>query len=248
MTPEVQEVLFDTRLRWRVRNAKNVDEAMAALRLEWEGFNNVTNAELRPAVEEYLTHAQPLSFANIGRANVETGLDRLAQSKKWETNSPITRALLGPSENVRRNQANVRKSAEDRRARAAYDRSRLSSSNQAGVDPVIDFDPFIESKVDADGNIHMDDVSETLIKSAGVKIAESILQALNNALMRNGISTPFEQNLDRRARESLSVSVETVKDAIRDYGEATGEKISGLLAAFPSAAGGVQPGSVRGGF
>jgi hypothetical protein len=247
MTPEIQELLFDTRLRWRVRNAETVDEAMVELRKEWEGFNNVTNAEFRPAVEEYLGHAQPLTFANLGRANVDTDPGRLAESKKWETNSPITRALLGPSKNVRRTQANVRKGAERRRSIAAFDRSRLSGSNVKGVDPIIDFDPFIESQVDENGNIQIGAAAAILFKAGGVKIAESILQSLNNMLMRNGRSTPFEPNLGKRTVESLSVSVQTVKDAIIEYGDATNENMSGLLRMFGSTSGGVEPGTVRGG-
>ena len=98
-TPEVQDAMFNKIATDAISGPKTMEGKMAALRGQWEGFKNVSDAQLSAAITAY-QNGSPLDLNNLQRGEVTrlySGQNAIAAQQDYQANrtqNPAA-ALLG---------------------------------------------------------------------------------------------------------------------------------------------------------
>jgi len=69
-SPEVQDAMFAHRISWRLGKSSSMEGKVKQLRLEWDGFNRVPDADLVRAIEAF-QQGTPIEETTLGNAVTE---------------------------------------------------------------------------------------------------------------------------------------------------------------------------------
>lgn len=210
-TPEVQDAMFNKIASDAISGPKTMEGKMAALRGQWEGFKNVSDAQLSAAITAY-QNGSPLDLNNLQRGQV-TGLYsgdpvidaqrqyQAAQAQNPAVNPTAVKAaqdqLLGGMPNQLPNQTAGQTSLNVQAPVAAgksVDASTLlaqQAANDTSVKPTVAADPAAQLIADA-----------------------STQTASNNAALDAGLSqTPKTEDLSKDVKVDDQITIPGINDS-----------------------------------
>lgn len=227
-TPEVQDAMFNKIASDAISGPKTMEGKMAALRGQWEGFKNVSDAQLSAAITAY-QNGSPLDLNNLQRGEVTglySGQNTVAAQQDYNAylaQNPAA-ALLGDYPN--NPAADPRKVADASQlllnsaapSNTTLDTSTTNVTAPVAADRKVDAATLLAQQA-ATGVTPADDTAaQTLARDAAAQ-TDSNNAALNAGLSQTTETPPAKtEDLSKDVQIAGNITVPGIKDSDTNFG------------------------------